>query len=264
MSEEQERSEDRVWRVALGAGVVLVLGGIGLYLLQRGDTPPALPVSPPPSAVEQPAESPATPVASAPVGRSLPLPKLEESDAEIVGGLTELVGQDAIMQFLVPERVIRNIVVSIDNAPRQQMAINQRPLKPTPNAFMTNGSDDTLTLSPANYERYAPLVAVVRRLDTKTLVALYRSLQPLFQQSYEELGHPNGVFQTRLLEVIRHLLATPDAPPEIRLVQPSVQYKFADDRFERLSAGQKVLIRMGRDNAQVVKAKLREIEAALR
>ena len=49
-----------------------------------------------------------------------------------------------------------------------------------------------------------------------------------------------------------------------KLVQPSVQYKYADERLEKLSAGQKVLIRMGRDNAQVVKAKLRELEAALR
>ncbi len=47
-------------------------------------------------------------------------------------------------------------------------------------------------------------------------------------------------------------------------MQPSVQYKYADERLEKLSAGQKVLIRMGRDNATVVKAKLRELEAALK
>jgi hypothetical protein len=214
--------------------------------------------------VEQTAEQPSAPVSTLPPGRSLPLPKLDESDAEIVGGLTELLGQDAITQFLVPERVIRNIVVTIDNAPRQQMAPNQRPVRPTQGAFVTAGADETLTLSPDNYARYAPFIAVVRRLDTKTLVALYRGLQPLFQQSYEELGHPNGVFHTRLLEVIRHLLATPDAPLEIKLVQPSVQYKYADERLEKLSAGQKLLIRMGRDNANVVKGKLRELEAALK
>jgi hypothetical protein len=264
VSYEDERKKDWFWPLALGAGVVLILGGIGLYFLQRSNTEQPAPVAPPPAAVESPAETPVAPVAAAPSGRSLPLPKLEDSDAEVVGGLTELVGQDAIMQFVVPERLIRNIVVSIDNAPRQQLALNQRPIKATPSPFMTSGSDDALTLSPANYERYAPLIAVVRRLDTKTLVALYRSLQPLFQQAYEELGHPNGVFNTRLLEVIRHLEATPDAPLEIKLVQPSVQYKYADDRLEKLSAGQKVLIRMGRDNAQVVKAKLRELEAALR
>ena len=229
----EQRSKDWFWPWALGAGVVLIVGGIGLYFVQRSGPSPA-PVAATPPPVEQTAEQPPTAATTRPVGRSLPLPKLDESDAEIAGGLTELLGQDAV-QFLVPERVIRNIVVTIDNAPRQQMAPNQRPITPTPGEFVTAGVDETLTLSPENYARYAPFIAVVRRLDTKTLVALYRGLQPLFQQAYEELGHPTGVFHTRLLEVIRHVLATPDAPLEIRLVQPSVQYRYADERLEKLS-----------------------------
>jgi hypothetical protein len=260
----EQRSKDWFWPWVLGAGVVLILGGIGLYFLRGGDTTAPAPVAATPPPVEQTAEQRPAPASSLPPGRSLPLPKLDESDAEIIGGLTELLGQDAIRQFLVPERLIRNIVVTIDNAPRQQMAPNQRPIKPTPGAFVTAGADETLTLSPENYARYAPFIAIVRRLDTKTLVSLYRGLEPLFQQAYEELGHPNSVFHTRLLEVIRHLIATPDAPLEIKLVQPSVQYKYADERLEKLSAGQKLLIRMGRDNATVVKAKLRELEAALK
>jgi hypothetical protein len=260
----EQRSKDWFWPWVLGAGVVLILGGIGLYFLRGGDTTAPAPVAATPPPVEQTAEQPPAPASSLPPGRSLPLPKLDESDAEVIGGLTELLGQDAIRQFLVPERLIRNIVVTIDNAPRQQMAPNQRPIKPTPGAFVTAGADETLTLSPENYARYAPFIAIVRRLDTKTLVSLYRGLEPLFQQAYEELGHPNSVFHTRLLEVIRHVIATPDAPLEIKLVQPSVQYKYADERLEKLSAGQKLLIRMGRDNATVVKAKLRELEAALK
>ncbi|MEO8467456.1 MAG: DUF3014 domain-containing protein [Gammaproteobacteria bacterium] len=260
-----QRSKDWFWPWALGAGVVLIVGGIGLYFLRGSETPSLDPVAVKPPVAEPIAqEEPAAPVSTQPPERSLPLPKLNESDAEVVGGLTELLGQDAIMQFLVPERLIRNVVVTIDNAPRQQLALSQRPIKQTPSAFITAGADETLTLSPQNYARYAPFIAIVRRLDTKTLVSLYRGLQPLFQQAYEELGHPNSVFHTRLLEVIRHLIATPDAPLEVKLVQPSVQYKYADERLEKLSAGQKVLIRMGRDNATVVKAKLRELEAALK
>ncbi len=260
----EPRSKDWFWPWVLGAGVVLVLGGVGLYFLRGSDAPAPTAIAAAPPTVEQAAEQPPAPTTSLPPGRSLPLPKLDDSDSEVVGGLTELLGQDAIMQFLVPERLIRNVVVTIDNAPRQQMAPNQRPIKATPSAFVTAGADETLTLAPENYARYAPLIAIVRRLDTKTLVSLYRGLQPLFQQAYEELGHPNSVFQTRLLEVIQHLIATPDPPVEIKLVQPSVQYKYADERLEKLSAGQKVLIRMGRDNAAVVKTKLRELEAALK
>jgi hypothetical protein len=42
-----------------------------------------------------------------------------------------------------------------------------------------------------------------------------------------------------------------------------VLFEFADAELETRSAGQKILIRMGAENAARVKAKLREIRAAL-
>jgi hypothetical protein len=94
-------------------------------------------------------------------------------------------------------------------------------------------------------------------------VSFYRGLEPLFQQAYEELGHPDASFTARLNEVIEHLLQTPTPRGQVALVQPSVLYKYADERLEKLSAGQKVMIRMGVDNATVIKGKLREIQAEL-
>jgi hypothetical protein len=41
-------------------------------------------------------------------------------------------------------------------------------------------------------------------------------------------------------------------------------YRYADERLENLSSGQKLLIRMGVDNAAIIKGKLREIQAELR
>ena len=83
------------------------------------------------------------------------------------------------------------------------------------------------------------------------------------KRMYEDLGNPDKSFTARLREVIDHLLQTPTPRGEIALVQPSVLYRYADERLEKLSAGQKVLIRMGVDNATVVKGKLREIQAEL-
>ena len=105
-----QRSKDWFWPWALGAGVVLVVGGIGLYFLRGSDAPPIEPVVGKPPVTEPVTEEPVTPVSTQPSGRSLPLPKLDESDAEVVGGLTELLGQEAIMQFVVPERLIRQPV----------------------------------------------------------------------------------------------------------------------------------------------------------
>jgi len=258
--------KDSFWFWGGGLGALLVVAGIALYVYQRdrgpADALPAAPASQPGSApaVAEPTPTLAT---AAPAPRATPLPKLDESDAEVVGGLTELVGREALQQLLVPQRIIRNVVVTIDNLPREKVAVNQRPIKSTPGKFIVTGPEDTREIAPENYTRYAPLVAVVKRVDAQTLASFYRGLQPLFQQAYEELGNPNGSFNARLLQVIDHLLQTPDVAQPVELVQPSVSFKYADPKLESLSSGQKLLIRMGPTNAGAIKAKLREVRAAL-
>jgi len=126
-----------------------------------------------------------------------------------------------------------------------------------------SGTEDAPTLDPANYERYRPLVQLLRNTDTKLLIATYTRYYPLFQDAYESLGHPPKYFNDRMIQVIDHLLATPDLRGPVALTQPGVLYEYADPKIEALSAGQKALIRMGGDNATFVKHKLREIRAAL-
>jgi Protein of unknown function (DUF3014) len=259
-----ERNKEWYWPWAIGAGILVIAGGLALVFL-RQNAPELEPVADEPQpAVTAPAATSSAVVATPPPSaRTIPLPPLDESDADVMGGLTEFFGPSAVMQHLVPERVVRNIVVTIDNIPRQQMALNQRPIQPTPGPFVTAGSEDAIVLAPENYARYEPFVALVSNIDAKTLVSFYRGLEPLFQQAYEELGQPDASFSTRLTEVIEHLLQTPTPRGQIALVQPSVLYRYADERLEKLSSGQKLLIRMGVDNAGVVKGKLREIQAEL-
>ena len=88
-------------------------------------------------------------------------------------------------------------------------------------------------------------------------------LYPLFQQAYVELGYPNGYFNDRLVGVIDHLLAAPEPKAPIALTQPKVMYEFADPALADLSAGQKIMVRVGLDNEPRLKAKLREIRKAL-
>jgi len=258
-----EQNKDWYWPWALGAGILLVVGGIGIYLLREAPEPEAV-VDTPQSVVDTPAPPPTADLDTAlPPAPALPLPPLDESDPDVLGGLTELFGQEAVVKHVIIERIVRNIVVTIDNIPRQQMALNQRPIQSTPGDFITAGEENAIVIAPANFARYEPFVALVSSLDAKTLVSFYRGLEPLFQQAYEELGHPDASFTTRLNEVIEHLLQTPTPRGELALVQPSVLYKYADERLEKLSAGQKLLIRMGVDNATVIKGKLREIQAEI-
>ena len=102
-------------------------------------------------------------------------------------------------------------------------------------------------------------------------MATYAGLYPLFQEAYEELGYPGRYFNDRLIEVIDHLLAAPEIPGPVKVKRveakggssnsqrPGGLYQFADPGLEARSAGQKIMLRIGRQNAAALKGKLQEL-----
>jgi len=225
--------------------------------------------APAPPAAAAPA--PAAPAATAPAianplpgtGEGAALPALNDSDTLAHDSLAGVFGREALERYLVPQNLVRHIVVTVDNLPRKKLAVDLRPIKPVAGTTRTDTQGDTLTLSSANYERYAPLVQTLAHADVHTLVGVYRHLYPLFQQSYEDLGYPGKYFNDRVVEVIDHLLQTPEPATPPAVTQPRVFYEYADADLEGRSSGQKLLLRMGPANERLVKAKLRELRAAI-
>ena len=111
--------------------------------------------------------------------------------------------------------------------------------------------------------RYASYVWLAEAVDPKLAVALYARIYPLLQQQYRELGYPSGEFNDRVVQAIDDLLAAPDAPDAMQLTQPNVFYQFADPALEALSAGQKMMLRIGPHNEARIKARLQVIRSAL-
>jgi len=252
----------------LWAAIVIVLGGIGYagyrYLTQgKEETQQAADVQPPAAPpVAEPAIRNPLPGGQADAGK--PLPALAASDAGLAEELTQLFGRDSVTAFLVRDNIIRNVVVTVDNLPRQKVAVERRPVKPTPGQTAVDGDADAgevTTLSVHNYARYAPFVKIVAATDAKQLAALYFRWYALFQQAYEDQGYPDKYFNDRLVAAIDDMLKAPAAAGPIRLVRPRVFFEFADPALEGRSAGQKLLIRMGPENAATIKAKLRELRA---
>jgi len=225
------------------------------------------------TAVETPVARPAAPVAEGPppvvnpmppqAADSAALPALNDSDQLVRDSLAGGVGRAPIEQYLVPQNIVRHIVATVDNLPRHKLAPELRPVKPTPGQTATTTQGDLVTLSSDNYERYAPFVHVLQAVDVKALAVVYQRLYPLFQQSYEDLGYPGKYFNDRVVEVIDHLLATPEVPGPIQLTQPKVFYEYADASLEARSAGQKLLIRMGPANERAIKAQLTALRAQI-
>ncbi|HEX7043206.1 MAG TPA: DUF3014 domain-containing protein [Burkholderiales bacterium] len=201
-----------------------------------------------------------------PVGRhgaAGALPALAESDGPLREEAQALLANAPLRKLFHLDTIVRRIVVTVDELSREKIPQRYNIAKPVPGRFRTLGKGNSAKLSAANYERYAPYVRLAESVDTQKLVALYVHFYPLFQEEYENLGYPDRYFNDRVIETIDHLLAAPEIDGPVELIQPKVMYEFADSRLERLSAGQKIMIRMGPENAARIKAKLREIREAL-
>ncbi|MFZ2508307.1 MAG: DUF3014 domain-containing protein [Steroidobacteraceae bacterium] len=173
--------------------------------------------------------------------------------------IAALVGAARFASMFVGEDIVRRIVVTVDNLPRQKVATQLLPAQPPTGSFVAVGSEDQMVLGAANFDRYAAWIELVDSLDPDATFNLYRRLYPEFQVAYESLGNPDGYFNDRLVEVIDHLLATPEPPATIALARPNVLYEFADPALAAESAGRKLLLRMGPGNAARVKMKLRDM-----
>jgi hypothetical protein len=191
------------------------------------------------------------------------LPALNDSDQVVHDSLAGVIGRAPVEQFLSPQNIVRHVVVTVDNLSQRKVAVDLRPIKPTPGQTVVSTQGEITSLGDANFQRYAPLVHAVQQTDVKSLAVIYQRLYPLFQQAYEDLGYPGKYFNDRLVQVIDHLLQAPEVPAPIQVVQPKVFYEYADPSLESRSAGQKLLIRMGPANARIIKAKLRDFRAEI-
>lgn len=255
--------------IAWGAAALVLTGAlIWAALWWQARTEPA--VTPPPAVAQAPEPAPPAPAAPKiehPIERAQdaqsepPQMSLDASDAPLRDALANLFKGNKLPEFVQPTSLIRNIVATIDNLPREKTSPRLMAVRPTQGALSTVNAGDNWVIAPDNSARYAPVIVLVQAVDSRQLVAVYVRFYPLFQQAYRELGYSDGYFNDRLVFVIDHLLATPDVKAPIALVQPKVLYRHADPELEALSSGQKAMIRIGPDNAAVLKAKLREIRS---
>jgi hypothetical protein len=263
------REERKSWPWVVGALAIVLLGGLVYYFASyvpaRQPEPapvaaaPAPPASAPRAGAQPAVVHPLQPPAEVPKS----LPALDVSDSMMRESIAKLIGRKAFEDFVYPAQLVRRIVATVDNLPRRTAPRRVMPLNPVPRAFVTARAGDASVIDSANSLRYVPYVRALEAVRARALVEIYVQAYPLFQQAYEQLGYPGKYFNDRLIEAIDDLLQAPEIEAPPRLVQPKVLYEFADPDFETRSAGQKILIRMGRENALKVKAKLREVRQEL-
>lgn len=255
--------EDPDLRLLLGVIILIVFGVVGwTYRDELFGEPETEPTIELPAATEPESEADSGPMYPMPelsdpgpaAARNLvPLPALDDSDAYFLLEVGTAFGP-AIESLLKREAVIDRLVTTVDNLPRKKLAEAIRPVGRLGDAFVTStGDGDSVVLGIDSYARYDAVVAHIYYADLDAVYDMYQRFYPLFQKSYERLGYPDAYFNDRLVEVIDHLVATPMPDGPIVLVRPNVLYEFADPELEALSSGQKLMLRMGPNNAGTLK-----------
>ena len=258
----------------------LLVSGLYWWQLEQRAGPPKAAIAPaasapqvtaPPqagaSAIRYPLDlaSPAAPLAAA---SAAPAPHT------LADALTETFGERAVLQWLNTDAFAHRVAVTVDSLTRSHSPARFWPVHPTSGRFATETSADSRTIAVANAKRYSAFVAWIETLDMQRVAALYRRAYPQFQRAYENLGYPGSYFNDRVIAVIDHMLDAPTIPEPIEVklanvkgpIQPArpwVMVEFADPELEDRSSGQKLILRIGKDNARQLKAKLVELRAAI-
>jgi hypothetical protein len=195
--------------------------------------------------------------------KAKPLPPVENSDGPILEALVGNFRADGLAEFINMQDYVRRLVITVDNLPRELVPSQMSMVQRIPGLLEVEQAGDVVTLSPRNYARYDGFVTFAQSLDPRLLVSLYLRFYPLLDQTYKEIGHPTGRFHDRVIVAIDDMLAAPQPKGPIELVQPKILYRFVDPKLQNLSAGQKIMIRIGPDNATQLKQALRRLRKEL-
>ncbi len=262
-------------------GISIIAALFVWYMIQKPARPPA-PAEAPSVTAEEPAigkieepqikypvpepppAEPAAPEVPVEPAAEVPAPPAAPPAVTVEDEFTTLFDWQQYGDLFLLKTLINHFVVTVDNLTGPKLPQKFAFTRPPAGKFaVQKGADQSDYIDPANYQRYSKFVQFAQAADVSRFVAFYVKHYALFQLAYEDLGYPGRYFNDRLVDVIEHVLQAPDVRGPIKLVRPKVYYNFADPELEALSAGQKILIRIGPDHAAVVKAKLQELRQAL-
>jgi len=244
--------------IGLLAAIAAFLVGGYVLVTQRSEAPPA-------SGADVPlaAEAPAPP---APLGGSpfpADVPPLDQSDDFVRQWVPRLSAHPRIAAWLTSDRLVRNFTTVVVNIADGATPAGHLPILKPAGAFRTMERGDALVIDPRSFTRYDALASAFASIDADAAAQLYATLKPRIEEAHAELGAPPGSFDRTLERAIVALLAVPVGDGPVAVEPSGIGYRYADERFERLSQAQRHLLRMGPSNARLVQRALRDLATAL-
>jgi hypothetical protein len=229
-----------------GAFAVLVCGAVTWHWVMR----PKEEAPPPPSVAAAP---------TAPRSDASAMPPTAAADSKVEAVAAGLSSSPGWAQWLKVGDLARRFVSAVNSVadgtnPRAVLSF-LAPTKP----FRVIHRHRHAFIDPDSYHRYDALTDVIASIDAKAAASAYRTLLPLLDAAYAEIGKPGTKLDGRLAEAFQRIEASavPTAPLE---VEPhGIGWRFARSDFESLPAATKSLLRMGPRNMKIVQSKLQEV-----
>ena len=257
---------------AVQAGLILVLllviaGGVvlltGIWPPEEESTAPpviAAPPAPPPAPVitelEEPVVEPAPPP---PAAVEEPLPRLEESDDAVRDAVGDIPLGTAGQQYLVPGNIIERSASLIYLMAQGDVPYKLLPVSRPKAAFPIRDDGTPVVTDPAGFEGYDALTQWLQSLDLESLLSSLEWFIPLFREAWSYYGEDPAAFDMAVVMTLDLVIATPEVDlSEARLIRKEAVWVFEDPAIEGLAPIQKQVLRMGPENAEIVKAKATE------
>jgi len=248
--------------------VLLLVIAVGMVLLtgiwppeeESAPTVTAPPLAPPPSPVAAEIEDPTPqppPPPPAPVEE--PLPRLEESDDAVRDALGDIPLGTAGQQYLTPSNIIERSASVVYLMAQGDVPYKLVPVSRPKAAFPFKDDGTRVVIDPAGFERYDSLTQWLGSLDLESLLSSLEWFIPLFREAWSYYGEDPAAFDMAVVMMLDFLIATPEIDlSEAQLIRREAVWIFEDPAIEGLAPIQKLMLRMGPENAEILKAKASE------
>ncbi len=188
---------------------------------------------------------------------------LETSDNELRKDLSGAGNSSVLAKVLANNNLIERSASVIDGLSRGAVPYKALPLKPPTQKFSVQAVGDQLYMDTAGYQRYDTYAQTIGELNTATLATVFVKFRPLLEQAYASLGYPGENFDNALIRALDRVLATPKIEQPIELRKREAMYLYADPRLESLSEMQKLLLRMGPANIDLIQQQAKNLRSTL-
>ena len=249
-----------------GLSVVLLLVISGGVVLLTGiwpseEKPPPVITAPPPEPLSAPVvaeieESIPQPPPPPPAPVEEPLPRLEDSDDAVRDALGDIPLGTAGQQYLMPGNIIERSASLIYLMAQGDVPYKLLPVSRPKAAFPISDDGTQVVTDPAGFERYAALTQWLKSLELAPLLSSLEWFIPLFREAWSYYGEDRTAFDMAVVMTLDLVIATPEVDlSEARLIRKEAVWIFEDPAIEGLAPMQKQVLRMGPENAKILKAK---------